>query len=117
MMPTVFDSHFAAAGFPMLLSQFGESITYWPRAGGSRPIEAIVEREPPAVYDASGNAVMPRAVIRVFNSCRSGISSREVNSGGDEIEMMLNIGDQLPKRMSIMVMQSQDSGVTSLAVM
>lgn len=116
-MPTVFDSHFASAGFPLLLAQFGESITYWPRGGGSRSITAIVDREPPAIYDASGNAVMPKAVIRVANSCRSGIASREANNGGDEVEFVLNIGDQLPKRMSIMVMQSQDSGVTSLAVM
>jgi hypothetical protein len=116
-MPTVFDSHFASAGFPMLLAQFGESITYWPRGGGSRPIDAIVEREPPAIYDASGNAVMYKAVIRVNNSCRSGISSREVNTGGDEIEMPLRAGDQVPKRMSVMSMQSQDSGVTVLAVM
>lgn len=116
-MPTVFDSHFASAGFPMLLAQFGESITYWPRGGGSRSINAIVDREPPAIYDASGNAVMPKAVIRVNNSCRSGISSREVDNGGDEVEMPLNIGDQLPKRMSVMVMTAQDSGVTVLAVM
>jgi hypothetical protein len=116
-MPTVFDSHFAAAGFPLLLSQFGEPITYRPRAGGTRPIDAIVEREPPAIYDASGNAIMPKAVIRVYNSCRSGIASNEVDTGGDEIEMPLKIGDALPKRMSVMVMQSQDSGVTVLAVM
>jgi len=116
-MPTVFDSLFASTGFPMLLSQFGESITYLPHAGGSREIQAIVEREPPAIYDASGNAVMPKAVIRVYNSCRSGIASSEVDPGGDEVEFALNIGDQLPKRMSVMVMQSQDSGVTVLAVM
>lgn len=116
-MPSAFDQHFAAAGFPLLLSQFGEPIKYWPRGGGSRAIEAIVEREPPAIYDASGNAVLPRAVIRVFNSCRSGISSREIDNGGDEIEMPLNIGDQITKRLSVMTLQSQDSGVTVLAVM
>lgn len=116
-MPTVFDSHFASAGFPMLLAQFGESITYWPRGGGSRSIDAIVEREPPAIYDASGNAVMYKAILRVYNSCRSGISSRELNNGGDEIDMLLKVGDQVPKRMSIMAMLSQDSGVTHFSVM
>jgi hypothetical protein len=116
-MPSVFDSHFASAGFPLLLSQFGESITYWPRAGGSRLIDAIIEREPPAIYDASGNAVMPRAVIRVYNSCRSGIASNEIDTGGDEVELELKIGDRIKKRCSVMVMQSQDSGVTVLAVM
>lgn len=116
-MPTVFDSHFAAVGFPALLTQFGESITYLPAGGFSRCIQAIVERSPPAVYDASGNAVMPRAVVRVYNSCRSGIASSEVDSGTDEVELPLKIGDSTPKRMSVMVMQSEDSGVTVLAVM
>lgn len=116
-MATVFDSHFAAAGFPMLLDNFGESITYLPYQGGSRSIVAIIEREPPAIVDAAGNAVMPRATLRVYNSCRSGISSKELDSGKDEIEMMLNVGDTIPKRVSIMQMISQDSGVTHLAVM
>jgi len=116
-MATVFDSHFAEAGFPALLSQFGESITYLPRGGGRRPIDAIVERSPPAVFDASGNAVMPTATIRVYNSCRSGVASSEVDTGGDEIEMFLKIGDAIPKAFSVMTLLAQDSGVTHLAVM
>jgi hypothetical protein len=115
-MPTTFDSHFAAAGFPMLLSQFGESVSYYPKGGGRREILAIIERNPPAVFDASGNAVMPTATIRVHNSCRSGISSREVDIGKDEIEFVLKVGQTIPKTFSFMTLLSQDSGVTHLAV-
>jgi hypothetical protein len=115
-MATVFDAHFAAAGFPMLLDNFGESITYLPYSGGSRSIIAIVERDPPAILDAAGNAVMPTATIRVYNSCRSGISSKEVDTGTDEIEMILKVGDTIPKRFSLMTLLAQDSGVTYLAV-
>lgn len=115
-MATVFDSQFASKGFPKLLQQFGESITYLPYGGGRRQILAIVERNPPAILDASGNAVMPTATIRVLNSCRSGISSSEVDIGKDEIEMILKVGQTVPKRMSLMTMQAQDSGVTDLAV-
>lgn len=115
-MPTVFDSQFATSAFPGLLNQFGESITYLPAAGGRRPIQAIVERSPPAIFDASGNAVLPTATIRVSNSCRSGISSREVNIGTDQIEMVGKIGETLPKTFSLMTMTSQDSGVTVLAL-
>ncbi len=115
-MGTVFDSHFASAGFPMLLEQFGEPIVYLPSGGGRRSIRAIVERDPPSTFDAAGNAVMPTATIRVYNSCRSGISSREANIGTDEIEMVLKIGETLPKRFSLMVLLSQDSGVTHLAI-
>ena len=115
-MATTFDSHCASAGFPMLLSQFGESITYYPNGGGRREIFAIVERNPPAVFDASGNAVLPTATIRVHNSCRSGISSREVDIGKDEIEFVLKIGETIPKRFSFMTLMSQDAGVCQLAV-
>ena len=116
-MATQFDSHFSAAGFPLLIAEFGESIVYLPRGGGRRPITAIVERNPPAVFDASGNAVFPTATIRVYNSCRSGISSQEVDTGKDEIEMLLRVGETVPKRFSLMTLLSQDSGVTHLSVM
>ena len=115
-MATVFDSHFAAAGFPMLMSQFGESITYVPSGGGRRSIVAIVERNPPAVFDAAGNAVLPTATIRVHNSCKSGISSQEVNVGTDEVELTLKVGETIPRTFSFMTMLSQDSGVTQLAI-
>lgn len=115
-MPTVFDSHFAAAGFPMLLDQFGESITYWPYGGGRRLIRAIVERNPPAIFNAAGDAVLPTITLRVLNSCRSGISSREVDIGKDQIDLLLKIGDSLPRRFSLMTLMSQDAGVTQLAL-
>lgn len=115
-MATVFDSHFAASGFPQLIDNFGESITYYPIAGGTRPIKAIVERNPPAIFDASGNAVLPTAVIRVYNSATSGILARTVDIGKDEISMPAKVGDTLVKRFSLMTLLSQDSGVTQLAL-
>lgn len=115
-MTTVFDSHFAAAGFPMLLDNFGESVVFFPNGGGRRSVLAIIERNPPAIFDASGNAVLPTATIRVYNSCRSGISSQEINIGKDEIEFVLKIGQALPKRFSFMTLMSQDAGVCQFAV-
>lgn len=115
-MPTAFDAHFASAGFPLLLSQFGEPILYLPSGGGRRTVQAIVDRDPPAVFDASGNAVLRTAVIRVHNSCRVGISSQELNTGTDEIEIALMVGDSPVKRCSVMSLLSQDSGVTQFSV-
>jgi hypothetical protein len=91
-------------------------VSYYPKAGGRREILAIIERNPPAVFNASGAAVMPTATIRVYNSCRSGISSREVDIGKDEIEFVLEIGETIPKRFSFMTLLSQDAGVSQLAV-
>ena len=115
-MPTTFDAHFASAGFPMLLDNYGESVSYHPKGGGRREILAIIERNPPAVFDASGNAVLPTATLRVYNSCRSGISSREIDIGKDEIEFVLKVGETIPKRFSFMTLLSQDAGVCQLAV-
>ena len=115
-MTTVFDSHFAAAGFPMLLDNFGESIAYCPAGGKRRVITAIVERNPPAIFDAAGNAILPTATIRVYNSKTSGISSREADIGSDQVEVVLKIGDVKPHVFSFNTMLSQDSGVTSWAL-
>lgn len=115
-MASLFDTHFAASGFPGLSDQFGEVIAYWPHGGSSRSITAIIEREPPAIFDAAGNAVFPKVTIRVANSSGTGIASSELDTGRDEIELLLNTGDSTSKRFSIMQILSQDSGVTHLAL-
>lgn len=115
-MPSVFDTQFAAIAFPGLLNQFGESITYWPFGRASRTITAIVNRDPPSVFDASGNAVFPTATIQMLNSATKGISSHEVDVGADEIEMFVKIGDTVSKRVTFMSLLSQSGGVTQLAV-
>ena len=114
-MPTVFDSHFAASGFPQLLDNFGESITYWPNFGGSRIVRAIINRDPPEILDGTGNAIKPKAVLQVLNSRRTGIESREKDIGKDEVEFLLDINDQQTTRFSLLVLQSSSGGVTVLA--
>lgn len=113
---TVFDDHFAAVGFPALLTQFGESITYAPKDGPLRVIDAIVERNPPAILSATGDAVFPEATVRVYNSVTTGIGSSEVDIGKDELVMALKIGDATARRFSMLTMISQDAGVVTLAV-
>lgn len=116
-MPTVFDSHFASAGFPQLLSNFGESIVYLPGGGGERDIQAIVDRDPPAIMDAAGNAVIPQFTVRVNNSCRSGIASSEIDTGTDQLKFVKRIGEVIPSTLSVGMMVSQDAGIVQLAVM
>lgn len=115
-MATSFDRQFAVSGFRSLLLQFGESITYHPRSGGYRTITAIVERDPPAIFDAAGNAVLPKATIRVYNSATSGISSKEVDIGSDQIELPEQVGNIIRRKFSLMSLMSQDSGVIQLAL-
>jgi hypothetical protein len=116
-MASVFDRQFAASAFASQLYQFGESVTYWPGFGGSRIVQAIVDRDPPEVLDGSGNAIKPRATLQVFNSRVKGIESRELDIGRDEVEFALQIDDQTTQRFSLMVMSSSSGGVTILAAM
>lgn len=116
-MPTVFDSQFAASAFPGLLDTFGESITFYPGTGGSRSIVGIINRDPPELIDGSGNAIKPKATIQVTNSATLGISSKELDTGRDEISFMLNIGDTVATRFSISALQSSGGGVTSLMLL
>ena len=115
-MPTVFDKLFGKSGFALLLTQFGEPITYMPNGGVSRTVKAIVEREPLAIFDAVGNAIFPSAMIRVSNCRSGGVHARDVDTGKDQFEFVLDIGDTSPRRFSVMRLVSQDSGVTYLAV-
>lgn len=115
-MPSVFDNQFATSGFPALLAQFGEPVVYYPATGGQRSIDAIVTRDPPEIYDDQGKAVLPKFTLRVHNSCTLGISSQELDTGGDDISILLKVGDVKPTRRTIMKLMSQDSGVVSIAV-
>jgi hypothetical protein len=116
-MPTEFDRQFSVSGFPQMLTTFGEPLIYLPAGGGRRCINGIVERNPPASYDTAGNVVIPELIIRVANSCTLGIQSTEVDTGGDRVEVIKKIGEVVPSRFQVRQMQSQDSGVTVLAVM
>lgn len=116
-MPSVFDQQFAASAFTGLLDLFGESITYWPGFGGSRIVRAIVDRDPPEILDGSGNAIKPKATVQVYNSRTTGIESRELDIGRDEVEFALMIDDQTSQRFSLMVLSSSSGGVTVLAAM
>ncbi len=116
-MPSVFDTRFAASGFPVLLAQFGETVYYAPKSGATREIQAIVNRQPPGRYDADGNVILPKASIRVHNSSTLGISSEELKEGQDQIQLYRDIGDSGLTRFSIQVLNGQDSGVTDLALL
>lgn len=117
-MPSVFDRMFKQSGFPVLLQQNGETVTYLPRAGGRRSIKAIIERNPPEMYDAAGqNVVLYAFTVRVAQDCKSGIQDSEVNTGGDRIELLADVNDVVPTTKKVMKIVSRDSSVLTLALM
>lgn len=115
-MPSRFDQRFAAVGFPVLLAEFGESITYTPLGESGRTFDAILERSPPSIYDSAGNVVTPAFIVRFHNDATLGVAASEIDTGGDTIELVPVLGSAVKKTYQVIRLISQDSGVCQVAV-
>jgi hypothetical protein len=116
-MPSIFDRRFKLSGFPLLLQQYGEPVTYYPVLGASRSMWAIINRNPLEVYDAaSGTVVLYPMSIRLYGNATGGVSPAELNTGGDEFGLLVRVDDTTATRKTVMVLQSQTSGVLTLAL-
>lgn len=69
-----------------------KTIIYYPRGGGSRSIEAIIEYPGPAAIDGLLGGSRPVIDIYVKNDSISGISSAEVDTGGDKVDVPMRFG-------------------------
>jgi len=109
-MPSAFDLHFASAGFPMLLSQFGEPVTYYSKGiGTGRPIEGIVERDVQVVTDQGIPAL--QTYVTVKNDGILGISSTEIDTGRDTCSISLRIGESPQVRQIVRVVSTEHGQV------
>lgn len=98
---------------PDFLTTFGETVTYYPKAGGSRQITAIVSRERPAELEGAPHGRAPRLSVSVANDSTTGISSDEIDTGGDEINLSVRIGETAQRRRITKIL-SQDAGMMKL---
>ena len=105
----------ALSGF-LSTDEFAESVVYYPRAGGSRSIIAIVDRNPPAVYDSEGVVVQVSFMVYVANSASSGILSTELDTGGDRIGLKRKENSGATEQRPIWQLVGQDSGMLQLAI-
>lgn len=96
--------------------EFAEEVTYYPRSGGSRTILAIVEREPPSLFDQAGNVVMVAFLVWVKNDKTDGILATELNTGNDQIELPERIGKLPRRRCSVERLIDHDGGMLQLAL-
>lgn len=92
-----------------------ETIAYQPKGGGSRSISAIIDRNPVSGVPGSPHGRSPKFLIFVKNSTSTGISSAEVNTGGDKISFEPRIGEAAQSR-SIQAVQWHDTGMMYLEV-
>lgn len=102
------------------LSDFAEAVTYLPRqlsgqpAKPSRQINAVVFRE--AMENAgedNSESITPIFEVHVANNPVTGISSTEINKGGDQISLPVRDG-LTPVARTIVMIQSQDHGMLVL---
>jgi hypothetical protein len=105
---------FSRTGVTMLLRQFGETVTYRPRCGGSaREITAIVNREPYQVLPEDGDTTLPLWQVQVADSTSDGIGLSELNVGGDQIALPPRTGDT-EVRKTILRIVNQANGMLVL---
>jgi hypothetical protein len=89
---TTFSDEFEADCGDDLLDEFGETVTYRPRGGGTRSITGIVITNPLGEVGSIQDAPAVRIHIRVLNDSTLGISGAELNLGGDKIDAPLRDG-------------------------
>tara|TARA_R100001163_G_C5049198_1_gene186157 strand:+ start:191 stop:556 length:366 start_codon:yes stop_codon:yes gene_type:complete len=98
---------------------FAETVSYHPHTyyGGtpaaSREIVAVVERMEVQTLDEGGNAVIPMFQVHVANNATTGISSDEIDTGGDQLSFAVRNGEAATRR-SIISVSTQDSGMLVL---
>jgi hypothetical protein len=95
-----------------------ETVTYYPHRFHTdavrepRSILAIVERRQVAVFNPD-EQILTEFEVRVANDSTTGISSSELDTGGDKIELAARIGDTAEKR-SIQYLVEHDEGMLVL---
>jgi len=106
--------------YQVFLAQFGESLTYRPRAGAARTILAVVERDPPERLPDGGMGKV--IVIHVANQATAvaddeygGISLDELDTGGDKVDVPVRVGQTAQTRTIVRLIE-QDGGMLALEV-
>ena len=97
------------------LAAFGEPVTYYPKGGSSRDITAIVDRNPVAGINGVPHGNTAKLIVLVKNDSDDGISSSEVEIGGDKISLSVRIGKTATQK-RITAIQSHDVGMMYLEV-
>jgi hypothetical protein len=98
---------------------FAESVTYHPhRFYGSalrspRAIKAVVIREQVDNFAEDVVTVLPRFEVHVANDATNGISSTEIDTGGDQLEFPARDGKAAERR-AILKITTQDNGMLVL---
>lgn len=96
---------------------FAETVTYYPHRYRNairdpRQIKAVVIRNQVSSFNAD-EQIITEFEVRVANNSTTGISSSELDTGGDQIEFPARVGETPTKR-SIQYLTEHDEGMLVL---
>ena len=95
---------------------FAETVTYYPHRFGTaatpREIKAVVVRNQVTTFNPD-EQIVPEFEVRVANNAATGISSTELNTGGDKLKFAARVGETATKR-SIQYLTEHDTGMLVL---
>lgn len=98
------------------VDDFAEAVTYYPHryygavARVDRTINAVVIREPTSILGEDGDTVAKEWEVHVVNSTTLGISSDELDIGGDQLGFAPRLGETAERR-SIVRVVGHDEGM------
>jgi len=119
-----------------LLSRYGETVTYHPHldtvtasvdmvaiaslgvlvtADAGREITAIVDRDDAQALDNAPRGKAEKITLTVANSDTTGISSSELDTGGDEISVADRVG-KTARRRRVVALPDHDIGMLTVEV-
>ena len=101
-----------AADSATFVNEFAESVVYRPYGGTERTILAIVNRFPVDQLVGVSESFLPRIVLTVRNNNTVGISSTEIETGGDQIDVAMRYGDT-PQTISILRVVKSDAALVT----
>lgn len=105
-----------ATGVFLNSDHFAETVTYYAHRFGTaatpRSIKAVVIRNQVSAFNPD-EQIVPEFEVRVANNATTGISSTEINTGGDFIKLATRIGET-PQKRAIQLVTEQDEGMLVL---
>lgn len=102
-----------AAGFGIESSLSSATIVYLPKAGGSRSIQAVIDYVGAQALDGLKGGSRPHVELYVRNDAAAGISSREIDTGGDKVQVPLRRGRSV-RTIRIVQILAQDRAMLRL---
>lgn len=113
---TRFNTRFQRVAAPNLLREFGEEIEYYNLAGDpARTITAMIQRDGAELLTETGDVSAEMFIVRVANNETTGISTSEIDTGGDEVMIAPRVGEA-PRRMSIVKLMQGSQALTRFLV-